>query len=431
MPASRSESFLLQLAERTFLKPWAIPGPAYKAGKEISDLVIPFGDDVIIVSDKACDFDIAAGPDLAWSRWATAAVHDSLKQLGGAMRRLEMPSTRVFVDPGGREPLPFPLAPRERRRYHLVAVARPSKDPTVHPAGWSSLRYDDDAAGKPFVLGRLSVRDEFVHLFDGETIDLLLERLDTAPDFIAYLTARTAALSSGEGYRFQETDLLAHATLNWMQGRGYLIDGPGPTLSPEIEGLWSSFSGSERDLATAEKNRRSRFIDATIGDFHREYLAAQAMPQGHPDASNHEAAMRILAHESRFSRRMIVESLIDLLDEPNQKTSWAAVLESPSSPGVRYVLMTFPPPTPGLEPLDHDRWCLKQLSDHIIAAADQFGGNTIVGLGVNNRAWDDPIRLIRVFDAMDLSAEYRRHAAGLRAQGVLANATTKQTTFVP
>jgi hypothetical protein len=61
MPANRSESFLLQLAERTFLKPWAIPGPAHKAGKEISDLVIPFGDDVIVISDKACDFDIAAG----------------------------------------------------------------------------------------------------------------------------------------------------------------------------------------------------------------------------------------------------------------------------------------------------------------------------------------------------------------------------------
>lgn len=430
MPASRSESYLFQLAERAFLKPWAILGPAYKAGKEISDLVIPFGDDVIILSDKACDFDIGKGLELAWSRWARAATTESVKQLKGAMRRLEMPDTKVFVDPGAREPLAFPLAPAHRRRYHLVGIARPSKNPVELPAGWSGLRYDDAAVGQPFTLGPLFVRDQFLHLFDGKTMDLLLDRLDTAPDFIAYLSARGAALRTG-GFRFFEPDLLAHATLNWMQGRGYRVDGPGPALSLEIEGLWATFAGSDRDLATAEKNQPSRFIDVTIGDFHREYLAAQATPQGHPDGPNHEGAMRILAQESRFSRRMIVSTLIDLLEEPNQKTAWGMTLESPSNAGVRYMLMTFPPPPPGVATPDHDRWCLKELSDHIIVAADQFGDDTIVGLGINNRSWDDPIRLTRVFDAKDLSPEYRRRAAALRTRGVLADQEVKQTTYVP
>lgn len=79
MPASRLESFL---------KPGALPSPAYKAAKEISDLVIPFGDDVIVISNEACDFDIGIGPVLAWSRWSSAAVDNSLKQLSGALRRL-------------------------------------------------------------------------------------------------------------------------------------------------------------------------------------------------------------------------------------------------------------------------------------------------------------------------------------------------------
>ncbi len=430
MPISRSESYLLQLAERTFLKPWAIPGPAYKAGKEISDLVIPFGDDVIIVSDKACDFDISAGPELAWSRWSTRAMDESLKQLGGAMRRLEMPDTQVFVDPGGRQPLAFQLAPLRRRRYHLVGVARPAKDPTLRPPGWSPLGYDDAAQKAPFTLGPLSVRGQFVHMFDGDAIDLLLDRLDTAPDFIAYLTARAAALAGGAGFRFQEPDLLAHATINWMQGLGYRIDGPGPTLSSRIEDLWGSFAGSDRDLATAEKNGPSRLIDAMVGDFHQEYLAAQA-GEGHPNAPNHEMAMRLLAQESRFSRRMIAAGLQDLLNEPIQTTSWALTLETPSSPGVRYMLMTFPPPRHGVAIADHDRWCLQDMSDHIIVAADHFGGDMIVGLGINNRAWDDPIRLVRVFDARDLSPEYRRQAAALRARGVFANLEVTQTLHVP
>ncbi len=430
MPASHSESYLLQLAERTFLKPWAIPGAAYKAGKEISDLVIPFGDDVIILSDKACNFDIAAGQALAWSRWSTAAVEDSLKQLGGAMRRLEMPETRVFVDPGGRQPLPFPLAPLGRRRYHLVGVARPAKDPTVRPAGWSPLAYDDSGDGTPFAIGHLSTRGQFVHLFDGDAIDLLLNRLDTAPDFIAYLTSRAAALGGGAGFRFREPDLLAHTTLNWMEGLGYRIDGPGPARSREIDGLWERFAGSDRDLATTEKNGPSRLIDAMVCDFHREYLTAQAA-DGHPDAPNHETAMRLLAQESRFSRRMIVGGLQDLLNEPNQTSTWALTLETPSSPGVRYMLMTFPPPKPGVAIADHDRWCLQDLSDHIIVAADLLGADTIVGLGIPNVAWDDPIRVLRVFDARALSPDYRRHAAALRARGVFANPQTTQTRHVP
>ncbi|TSD87091.1 hypothetical protein FFK22_018750 [Mycobacterium sp. KBS0706] len=430
MPASRSESFLLQLAERTFLTPWAIPGPAYKAGKEISDLVIPFGDDVIVISDKACDFEVADGPELAWSRWSTAAVDASLKQLGGALRRLEMPETRVFVDAGARQPLAFPLAPHARRRYHLVGVARPAKDPAVRPPGWSPLSYDDAAPGKPFTVGALEVRGQFVHFFDGDGINLLLERLDTAPDFIAYLASRAAALAGGGGFCFREPDLLAHATINWMQGLGYRVDGPGPTLSRRVDGLWDSFAGSERDLATAEKNRPSRLIDAMVGDFHREYLALQA-GDGHPDAPNHEAGMRLLAQESRFSRRMIVGGLHDLLDEPNQATSRGLTLESSSSPGVRYVLMTFPPPRPGVAIADHDRWCLQDLRDHIIVAADRFGGDTIVGLGINNRAWDDPIRLLRVFDARDLTPDYRRQADALRARGVFADPEVTETVHIP
>lgn len=430
MPVSSSESYLLQLAERTFLKPWAIADPAYKAGKEISDLIIPFGDDVIIVSDKACDFDLTVGTELAWSRWKTAAVDDSLKQLGGALRRLEMPGTRVFLDLRARQPLAFPLAPQGRRRYHLVGVARPAKDPTVRPAGWSPLGYDDGVAAAPFTVGPISVRGQFVHLFDGDAIDLLLDRLDTAPDFITYLTSRAAALGGGTGFRFREADLLAHSTINWMQGLDYRIDGPGPLLSRRIEGLSESLVGSERDLATAEKNKPSHLIDAMVDDFHREYLTAEAR-DGHPDAPNHEMAMRLLARQSRFSRRMIVAGLQDLYDEPDNGFSWAMTLETPSTPGLRFVLMTFPPPKPGMATADYDQWCLRDLSDHIIVAADHFGSETIVGLGVNNRTWDDPIRIVRVFDARDLPPSYRQRAAALKARGVFANLQEIQTWHIP
>jgi hypothetical protein len=429
MTASRSEAYLLQLAERTFLKPWVLSGPAYKAGKEISDLVIPFGDDVIIVSDKAPDYDIADGPDLAWSRWARTAVEGSLLQLGGAVRRLDMPGVKVFTDPGARNPLGFPLPPIERRRYHLVAIARPSRDPTALPAGWRGLGYNDASTPGPFELGPLGVRGSFVHLFDGETIDLLLQRLDTVTDFLAYLTTRAAALGSGQGFHFLEPDLLAHATINWMQGRGHVIDGSGPTLSRRLPGLWESYSASDRARETQEKDRPSRLIDNLIETFHDEFLAAEARG-GHPDADNHETTMRMLASESRLARRMIVATLSALLDEPNQAIYWSNTIASPSTPGVRYVLLTCPRP-PGLADAEVDRNHLQELSNHIILAADHFRDDFIVGMAFGNRASNDPISMVRVLDARDWSERDQALVAALRAAGMKGYGEGVRTLHIP
>lgn len=60
---------------------------------------------MIIVLEKTCDFDLAAGPQVGLVTLSHGGSRRSLKQPGGAMRRLEMPDTRVFVDLGVREPL--------------------------------------------------------------------------------------------------------------------------------------------------------------------------------------------------------------------------------------------------------------------------------------------------------------------------------------
>ncbi|MDQ0346755.1 hypothetical protein [Ancylobacter vacuolatus] len=122
--------------------------------------------------------------------------------MSGAVRRLNLPGARVYTDQRARDPLGFALPPPERRRYHLLAIARPSRDPSFLPAGWSGLGFNDDPSPAPFELGPVEIRGLFVHVFDGETIDLLLQRLDTVSDFIAYLSSRAATLCSGNGFRF-------------------------------------------------------------------------------------------------------------------------------------------------------------------------------------------------------------------------------------
>jgi hypothetical protein len=190
MGVTASESFLHSLARRTFLKLWSVPNPFRAAGKEISDLVIVFGDDIVIFSDKACEFSSRTDLQTAWERWRREAIDGSVAQLSGALRRLSGDDAAIFLDAKGKHRLQFPLPSLERRRFHLVAIARPSEDPAMHPLAWQRLTCVSEVSGVPFEVKPIQIGELPVHVLDGQSIDLLLNQLDTAPDFLAYLAGR-------------------------------------------------------------------------------------------------------------------------------------------------------------------------------------------------------------------------------------------------
>src|SRR5438874_1117912 len=91
-----SERILSQLCEKTFLNFWSYPnifrdqGNTARGGqgKEICDLLVVFGRDVIIFSDKDCAMPDSGNSGLDWSRWYDRAVAKSAKQIFGAERWL-------------------------------------------------------------------------------------------------------------------------------------------------------------------------------------------------------------------------------------------------------------------------------------------------------------------------------------------------------
>ena len=48
-----SEQLLAELCEKSFLSVWSYPNLCRKQGKELTDLLVVFGDDVILFSDKS------------------------------------------------------------------------------------------------------------------------------------------------------------------------------------------------------------------------------------------------------------------------------------------------------------------------------------------------------------------------------------------
>src|SRR2546425_314419 len=100
-----AERYLQRLCEQSFLALWSYPSvfrdqkmSGKGDGKEICDLLVVFGDDVLIFSDKSCAFPDSGNIRLDWSRWFRRAIVGAAKQGWGAERWIREHPTRLFLD---------------------------------------------------------------------------------------------------------------------------------------------------------------------------------------------------------------------------------------------------------------------------------------------------------------------------------------------
>src|SRR4051812_17516881 len=101
-----SERLLMRLCRKSFLSLWAHANlhtdqdmrEGKGSAKEFADVMVVFGDDIIIFSDKHITYQSETDTAVAWKRWYKRAVTSSAKQLYGAKSWLERFSHRVFLD---------------------------------------------------------------------------------------------------------------------------------------------------------------------------------------------------------------------------------------------------------------------------------------------------------------------------------------------
>jgi hypothetical protein len=197
-----SERLTAALCEKSFLQLWSYAN-VYRDqgkcgtgdGKELCDVLAVFGDDVLIFSDKSCQF-----PDTpmetAWPRWYRRAIQKSAHQLLGAERWLRTHPQRVFLDRACLQPFPIDLPPPERVRIHRILVTTGASEACrkfygggsgslmLSPAAPSPLSAitDHPEPLQPFVVG--CGRKEFFHILDDVALLIVLRELDTMPDLV-------------------------------------------------------------------------------------------------------------------------------------------------------------------------------------------------------------------------------------------------------
>ncbi len=85
--ATPTERLLAKLCEQTFLGFWSYPNTYRDQGgpKELCDLLVVSGNNIIIFSDKRCAFPDTGDLKLDWSRWYRKAILGSAQQSTSAL----------------------------------------------------------------------------------------------------------------------------------------------------------------------------------------------------------------------------------------------------------------------------------------------------------------------------------------------------------
>ena len=336
-----TEKNLAGMADKIFLNLWTYPNLFRTAGKELCDLLVVCGDDVLIFSDRSINWSSGADVKVAWPRWYRKAIAKSAGQINGAAHALRDHPDQLFLDPACKERFPLALPPAARRRVHLIAVALGASEACAeyHKEFAGRFAIDPGLKGndhintgvdgfKPFVIGDVQPDGRFIHVFNEPALELLARELDTVTDFTRYLTRRERIIRSGHLSPVAgEHDLLARYLISGGPDEEHDFSRPGGGEWQDGEklkipaGTYAALAAQPSYKARKEADKVSYKWDKLLGLFTDLILKGEAEgARGQePDPSEAEQGLRTMALEPRLSRRLIGSSVVDAMKTAEDK----------------------------------------------------------------------------------------------------------------
>lgn len=350
-PATPAERYLQEICRKTFLSLWSYPGLYKSPGDELCDLLVIFGNDVIIFSDKYCKFPNTDNLEKDWERWFKRAVYKSAKQAWGAERWIKNFPGRIFTDNKATIKFPFELPSIADARFHLIVVAHDGSRRCKEVYGGNgSLMIATHVQGinehtTPFYIGDLDKSKSYIHVLDDTTLNIIVNKLDTISDFVSYLAKKEQRLRSTPYILTTgEEELLAVYLKNInKEGLHDFIFPEGdenPTHISISEGFWESFLKSEAFKKQQEADKISYVWDRLIEKFSYYALTGTQYLVSEPGLQTSERILRLMARETRVRRRMLSKQLIDLLQKtPIDKQM--CKISGPLKPGTQEATYVF------------------------------------------------------------------------------------------
>ena len=269
------EEFVNEIAYRSFLDYWCYPSPEDEYGdkKEICDLLILFGDSLIIISVKNYEF-----KDF-YSRYFRRTIDKAVKQIYGAERKLLNSERDIFIKHPKREIERFPK--EKVANIHRVIV-----------------NLGDGVRFYPF---NKATKDDKVTILPGDEDDF---PLDTAKQFFEYAeqnfnpNEKQSILVSGT-----EHDILASYLMNERSFPEYIQSKEYNGMFVQLDGNWTDYNQRNQVKAKRDLDKNSYFLDELVK---REVLTNH-------NENSVELATAILSF-NRFNRRVISKNFLQFYD---------------------------------------------------------------------------------------------------------------------
>jgi hypothetical protein len=354
---TESEKFLSQLCKHSFLSLWSFPN-TYKNdgmsngkgdGQELCDLLIVFGNHILIFSDKDCAYPQSENSYLNWSRWYRRAIKKNAEQIWMAEKWLLNFPNRIFLDKKCITPFPLEIPNKKNAIIHRIVVAHSGSNECSKQLGGSGSlmivpaiigdQHMAPVGGKcqPFAIGQINPKKGYVHVFDDTSLKIIMSTLDTISDFVEYLLKKEKfILSNRLGFASGEDDLLAYYLhdVGPDDHHDFILEENVNILSIN-EGLWKSFSKSPQRMRQIEANRISYSWDHLIEEFLGHIVNGTSYYISHPNLKDQDTIFRILAKENRTRRRLLADALISGIADTSKDGKLTRTI-CPSNPGDPY-----------------------------------------------------------------------------------------------
>lgn len=344
---TQSERELNELVRKSFLNLWSFSNlyidKRYNGGtgqgKELCDILVICGDDVLIFSDKSVEWPSHSDIDVQWKRWKRKAIDKSVDQIRGAARWIREHPDRIFLDSDCTERLPLDLPDLAKMRIHGIVVARGSGEACLqfHGEGSASLvvhsNVPDLGPLPPFWISDPGHSDIFVHVLDDSTLAVLLGELDTVLDFVSYLDEKKRFFSTDKlVIAHGEEEILAAYLqgMNPQTGEHEILadlDMSGHDSVMLQEGLYDELRSSQEYRSRLEADKVSYSWDGLIEHFSKYILSGEILTISpgsvetdvEYDFKDHERGVREMARRRRVERRMLSQALISSFHSIKEK----------------------------------------------------------------------------------------------------------------
>lgn len=345
-PLNRAEEFVFNLCQKSFLSLWCYANPRGDIGKELCDVLVVCDPDIIVLSVKEVVLRSDKDPEVAHTRWERRAVEESVEQIYGAERWLtkSVSVTRRDGSPG------HALPPLDNRRMHRIAVALGGGDQAIINSG-------DRGKG-------------FVHVMTEEGFGAVLSELDTVSDLTEYLSAKEALAASG-------TRVVCYGPesnlLGWYLAKERTFP-TGKDVAIFDSTIWPGLQNDPAFKRRKEADQVSYVWDRLIEGLSDPRLKPIEGPG--PTLNELEMALRVMARESRYSRRGLGTYVEGFINDAKAKKTRARFWVGLS--GIIYIFTYFSPNASAL-------LRRAELMGRCYAARLRVGkGSTLVGIGLSD-----------------------------------------------